>query len=195
MELIYRLTRDDHMRCCALAQERIFPPGPLGLGWRDAARLLPLAGLAVVLLALAALSRGVLDERTAAVASLGYLAALASVRLWGRFWQRQYWARWLPDGSRALSELHLTMDGDGVVCSDADGTTRYAWRAFCDVSERAGFILLWFDRGGECIVVPGRVLASDDARRDFVAFVRERIAQAAAPACTESVAHCADVPP
>jgi len=34
--------------------------------------------------------------------------------------------------------------------------------------------------GGECVPVPARALASDAARRDFVALARERIAQAAA---------------
>ena len=172
MELTYRLTRDDHMQCCKLAQQRVFSQ-LVGL----AVRVLPMVWLGLVLLALAVL--GVLDERTAAVASLGYLGGVGSVRLCGWFWQRQYWARWLPDGSSSLSELRLTMDGEGIVCSDAARSTRYSWRAFSDVTERAGFILLWFDRGGECMPVPARVLANDDARRDFVTFVRERIALAA----------------
>ena len=44
------------------------------------------------------------------------------------------------------------------------------------------FILLWFDRGGECVPVPARVLANDDARRESVTFIRERIAQTPARA-------------
>jgi len=35
-------------------------------------------------------------------------------------------------------------------------------------------------RGGECVPVPARVLANDDALREFVTFVREGIAQTAA---------------
>jgi hypothetical protein len=173
MELTYRLTREDHQQCCKLAQQRVLSPLT-----SVAVRLLPMTLLGVVLLLLAVLHA--LDERTAAVASLGYVGGVASVRLCGRFWQSHYWTRWLPDGSRSLSELRLTMDGEGIVCSDAARSTRYLWRAFSDVTERAGFILLWFDRGGECMPVPARVLANDDARRDFVTFVRERIMQAAA---------------
>jgi hypothetical protein len=172
MELTYRLTRDDHQQCCKLAQQRVLSPLTSA-----AVRLLPTTLLGPVLLLLAVLHA--LDKRTAAVASLGYVGGVASVRLCGRFWQRQYWAKWLPDGSRALSELRMTMDGDGLIYADAARTTRYAWRAFSDISKRAGYILLWFDSGGECVIVPARVLPNDDARRDFVAFARERIAQAA----------------
>jgi hypothetical protein len=45
--------------------------------------------------------------------------------------------------------------------------------------EQAGLIVLWRGRGNG-MIVPVRVLASDNARRDFVTLVRERIAQAAA---------------
>jgi len=170
MELTYRLTREDHRQCCRLAQQRVLSPLAGG-----AMRLMPMVWLGLVLLLLA------LDERTAAVGSLGYVGGVASVRLCGWLWQSHYWTRWLPDGSSSLSELPLTMDDDGiVVCSDAAKSTRYSWLAFSDVTERAGFILLWFDRGGECVPVPARVLANDDARRDFVTLVRVRIAQAAA---------------
>jgi hypothetical protein len=173
MELTYRLTRDDHQQCCKLAQHRVLSP-LAGL----AMRMLPMVWLGLVLLLLAVL--GVLDQRTAAVASLGYVGGVGGVRLCGRFWQHHYWVRWLPDGSSSLSELRLTMDGEGIVCSDAAKSTRYSWHAFSDVTERAGFILLWFDRGGECLAIPARVLANDDARRDFVTLVRDRIALAAA---------------
>jgi hypothetical protein len=173
MELTYRLTREDHRQCCRLAQQRVLSPLAGG-----AMRLMPMVWLGLVLLLLAVLHA--VDERTAAVASLGYVGGVGSVRLCGWFWQSHYWTRWLPDGSSSLSELRLTMDEDGIVCSNAAKSTQYSWLAFSDVTERAGFILLWFDRGGECVPVPARALASDAARRDFVALVRKRIAQAVA---------------
>src|SRR5262249_5502207 len=72
--------------------------------------------------------------------------------------------------------------GDGItseaIRKGCTSTTRYSWRAFSDVSEKAGLILLW-DDGAESLVVPARALA-DEAARDFVTLARERIAQAAA---------------
>jgi len=85
----------------------------------------------------------------------------------------------MTDDSSFLSESRLTLDGDGVVCFDAAKTTRYSWHAFSDVTEQAGLIVLWRDRG-QGLVVPARVLANGEARLDFVTFIRERIAQAAA---------------
>jgi len=91
----------------------------------------------------------------------------------------RYFANLLTDDTSLLSESRVTLDGDGVVCFEANKTTRYSWRAFSDVTEQAGLIVLWRDRG-QGLAVPARVLANDDARRDFVTLVRERIAQAAA---------------
>jgi hypothetical protein len=102
--------------------------------------------------------------------------------LCAKFSQRRYFANLLTDDSTLLSESRVTLDGDGVACFDAAKTTRYSWRAFSDVTEQAGLIVLWRDRG-QGLVVPARVLANDDARRDFVTLVRERIAQAAAAGC------------
>ena len=63
------------------------------------------------------------------------------------------------------TESSTALDGDGVACFDVAKTTRYSWHAFSDVSEQAGLIVLWRDRG-QGLVVPARVLANDDARRD-----------------------------
>jgi hypothetical protein len=93
--------------------------------------------------------------------------------------RRRYFANLLTDDSSLLSESRVTLDGDGVVCFEASKTTRYSWRAFSDVTEQAGLILLWCDRG-QGLAIPARVSANDDARRYFVTLVRERIAQASA---------------
>jgi hypothetical protein len=73
-----------------------------------------------------------------------------------------------------LRDTRLTVDGDGTVGSDSVGTFRYSWRAFSDVTEQAGLILFWIDRGAECLIVPAPALADDAARQDFVTLARER---------------------
>jgi hypothetical protein len=180
MELTYRLTRDDHLQCCKLIWKRVAPLA-IGLqGWKRAAALFTV-WLAVVLLTYAVLANGVIDEHTfwvAAVAGIAYYAGLCSMYLCGKLSQRRYFANLLTDDSSFLSESRVTLDGDGVVCFSATTTTRYSWYAFRDVTEQAGLIVLWRDRG-QGLIVPARVLANDDARRDFVTLVRERIAQAA----------------
>lgn len=75
-----------------------------------------------------------------------------------------------------MRDTRLTVDDDGIVGSDSVSTSRYSWRAFSDVTEQAGLILLWMDRGA-CVIVPTRALADHAARRDFVTLARERIAQ------------------
>ena len=107
-----------------------------------------------------------------------YVWGLASVEI-VRWIARRRLATWQPDDS-TFRDTRLTVDGDGVVGSDSVSTSRYSWPAFSDVTEQAGLILLWMDRGAKCLIVPARALAHDAARRDFVTFVRERIAQAAA---------------
>ena len=179
MELTYRLTRDDHMRCCKLIRERAGSQATGPQGWKRIAALVA-AWLALVLLILAVLASGVIDEHVAVVAGIAYVAGVCSVCLYSWFLQRRYFANLLTDDSSFLSESHVTLDGDGVTDanSDATRTVRYSWRAFSDVTEQAGLIVLWRGRGNG-MIVPARVLASDDARRDFVTLVRERIAQAA----------------
>jgi hypothetical protein len=181
MEMTYRLTREDILQFCKLIRERVAPLAR-GLQGRKRAAALFTVWLALVLLTLAVLESGVIDEHTfwiAWVASIAYAGGFGSMYLCAKFSQRRYFANLLTDGSSFLSESRVTLDGDGVVCFDANKTTRYSWRAFSDVTERAGLIVLWRDRG-QGLVVPARVLANDDARRDFVTLVRERIAQAAA---------------
>jgi len=179
MELTYRLTRDDHLQCCKLIWERAAPLGAGLQGTKRRVAALFTAWLAVVLLTLAVLASGVIDEHTFWVASIAYFGGLCSMYLLAKFLQRRYLANLLTDDSPFLSESRVTLDGDGVVSFDANKTVRYSWRAFSDVTEKAGLIVLWRHRG-QGLIVPARVLANDDARRDFVTLVRERIAQAAA---------------
>jgi hypothetical protein len=174
MELTYRLTSDDHLQCCKLIRERVAP----GLQGRKRAAALFTAWLALVLLTLAVLASGVIDERTVVVAGIAYFGGLCSMGLWASLLQRRYLANLLTDDSSFLSESRVTLDGDGVVCFDANKTTRYSWRAFSDVTQQAGLIVLWRDRA-QGLIVPARVLVNDDARRDFVTLARERIARAA----------------
>ncbi len=182
MELTYRLTRDDHMQCCKLIRQRVASQAASPRRWKRIATLVAL-WLALVLLTLAVLASGVIDEHPAAaqtllVAGIAYIAGACSVCLYSWFFQRRYFANLLTDDSPFLSESRVTLDGDGVTDASATRTARYSWRAFSDVTEQAGLIVLWRGRG-DGMIVPARVLASDDARRDFVTLVRERIAQAA----------------
>ena len=174
MELTYRLTRDDYRQCLALTTRRVMgqvkvPLGPLFL----------LLSLVVTLAVLMwATASHLFDERAVLpVAWFAYFWGLFSLRLCVWLARRQYRANWLADDSYSLGELHLTMDSDGIVDADAARTTRYSWRAFSEVSEHRGLILLWYDRA-QCVVVPARALADDAARRDFVTLARQRIAQA-----------------
>ena len=181
MELTYRLTRDDILRFAKLMRERVAPLA-ISLQGRKRVAALFTVWLAVVLLTLAVLASGIIDEHTFHtfwVASIAYCGGICSMYLCGKFSQRRYFANLLTDDSTLLGESRVTLDGDGVACFDAAKTTRYSWHAFSDVTEQAGLIVLWRDRG-QGLVVPARVLANDDARRDFVTLVRERIAQAAA---------------
>jgi hypothetical protein len=176
MELTYWLTRDDILQFAKLIRERV-ALSAAGLRSRRRTAVFT-AYLAVVLLTLAVLASGIIDH-TFWIAGIAYYAGFCSMYLFAKFLQRRYFANLLTDDSSLLSESRVTLDGDGVVCLDANKTTRYSWRAFSDVTEQAGLVVLWRDRG-QGLAVPARVLANDDARRDFVTFVRERIAHAAA---------------
>jgi hypothetical protein len=177
MELIYRLTPDDHKQCCKLIRERVASQAHLQ-GWKRIAALV-VAWLALVLLMLAVLASGIIDEHMAVVAGIAYVAGAFSVCLYSLFLQRRYFANLLTEDSTFLSESRVTLDGDGVTDASTARIVRYSWRAFSDVTDQAGLIVLWRGRG-DGMIVPARVLASDDARRDFVTLVRDRIAQAAA---------------
>jgi len=176
MELTYRLTRDDYHQCGTLAARRVVRQAKVALG--------PVFLLLSVLVTLAVLiwvtANHHFDERAVfLVAWLAHVWGLFSLGLGDWIARRQYRADRLADDSYSLGELHLTMDSDGIVASDAAKTTRYSWRAFSEVSEHRGLILLWCDRA-QCVVVPARALADDSARRDFVTLARQRIAQTAA---------------
>jgi len=168
MELTYRLTRDDILQFAKLIRERV-ALSAAGLQGRRRTAVFT-AYLALVLLTLAVLASGIIDN-TFWIAGIAYYAGFCSMYLCAKFSQRRYFANLLTDDSSLLSESRVTLDGDGVVCFEANKTTRYSWRAFSDVTEQAGLIVLWRDRG-QGLAVPARVLANDDARRDFVTFVR-----------------------
>jgi len=163
MELTYRLIRDDILQFAKLMRERVAPSAP-GLQGRKRAAALFTVCLAVMLLTLAVLASGIIDEHTFHtlwVAGIAYCGGICSMYLCAKFSQRRYIANLLTDDSTLVSELRVTLDGDGVACFDAAKTTRYSWRAFSDVTEQAGLIVLWRDRG-QGLVVPARVLVNDD---------------------------------
>jgi len=166
MELTYRLTRDDILQFAKLIRERVALSAAGLQGGKRAAVFT--VYLAVVLLTLAVLASGIIDH-TFWIAGIAYFGGFCSMYLFAKFLQRRYFANLLTDDSSFLSESRVTLDRDGVVCFDANKTT--SWRAFSDVTEQAGLIVLWRDRG-RGLAVPARVLANDDARRDFVTFVR-----------------------
>ncbi len=184
MELTYRLTRDEFVQCCKLGQKRAASLARGPQGWTRVARLFAV-WVALVLLVLAVLNSGVVDERAAAIACIAYIAGLCSVCLFSLFWRRRYWANLMPDDSSFLSERRLTVEDGGVTSAKDAVTTRYSWHAFRDVTDEAGLILLWIDRSS-CVIVPRRALANEAAQRGFVTLVRERIAQAAATALPAS---------
>ena len=103
MELTYRLTRDDHVQCCKLVRQRVAPLVTDLQGWKRAAAFFT-AWLAVVLLTLAVLASGVIDEHTAVVACIAYVGGACSVCLYSLFLQRRYLANLLTDDSSFLSE-------------------------------------------------------------------------------------------
>jgi len=178
MELIYRLTRQDHQQFCRLALKRAASHSKGLLGWKAATIVAPLASMVLTLFVLDYLFRQyVIDDRAFAAAALAYLWGLITMRLCGWFWRRQFWTNWLPDDSASLSEVRLKLDGDGVEGSDQTKVTKYSWRAFSDVSEHDNFIILWFDRA-QGILVPARALANNDVRRQFVSLARRQLAPA-----------------
>lgn len=180
MELTYRLTRDEFVQCCKLGQKRAALSARGPQGWMRVARLFAVWVVLVVLM-LAVLNSGAVDERDAAIACIAYVGGLGSVCLYSLFWRRRYWANLMPDDSSFLSERRLTVEDGGVTSAKDAVTTRYSWRAFSDVTDEAGLILLWIDRSS-CLIVPRRALADEADQRGFVTLVRKRITQAAAPA-------------
>jgi hypothetical protein len=175
MELTYRLTRNDYGQVSWLAVKRLARRARIPL-----APWFLLASTLVTLAVLIWVQRHHPDEPAIfLVAWLAYAWGIGSFFIVEWIARRQLRADALPVDSRALGDLHLTMDGDGVVGSDGAETTRYSWRAFDEISEHRGLILLWCGRL-RCVAVPASALPDDAARRDFVAFARERIAQAAA---------------
>jgi hypothetical protein len=158
------MTGDEHQRCQKLVWARI------SRDLRSAWYLPWLASTIFVLLVLAySAGRGLIDERAFMIALLAYLWGnyTTEVRLW--LVRRKYWAIVMADG-RLPDEVRLKIDGDGLESQ----TTKYAWRAFSDISEHAEFILLWFSKA-RYFPVPVRAFTSQDARRDFVNLARERI--------------------
>ena len=120
-------------------RERVAPSAP-GLQGRKRVAALFTVCLAVMLLTLAVLASGIIDEHTFHtlwVAGIAYCGGICSMYLCAKFSQRRYIANLLTDDSTLLSELRVTLDGDGVACFDAAKTTRYSWRAFSDVTEQA----------------------------------------------------------
>ena len=180
MELTYRLTRDDWSKFSRLAQARVIRKAP---AWKQLKGSLPVP--LIVLPTLATLimltESGLVDRRAFGPAFIAYVWGIASWGLADWNARRQLRALW-PESGWMLGERRLTVDDDGVtneaIGKGCTSTTRYSWRAFSDVSEKAGLILLW-DDGAESLVVPDRALANE-AARDFVTLARERLAQAAA---------------
>jgi hypothetical protein len=179
MELTYRLTLDDWMKFNKLARARVISQAS---AWKQVAGALPVAILLPTVAALVLFTEsGLIDRRAARAVVVAYVWGIASWVIANWLAARQLRAIW-PEGGWLLCERRLTVDGDGVtseaIRKGCTSTTRYSWRAFSDVSEQAGLILLWGD-DAESLVVPARALA-DEAARDFVTLARERIAQAAA---------------
>jgi hypothetical protein len=177
MELVYRLTREDHQRFCKLAVERVasHSKGPLGL--KPAKVVLPLASALLTMLVLGYLFVDhVIDQLAFGISTLAYVWGVTCMQVCGWFWRRQYLANWLPDGSVSLSEMRLELDSDGVEGSDQTKVTKYSWRAFTDMSEHGKSIVLWVDRA-QGILVPASALANEGTRREFVSLAHEHIAR------------------
>jgi hypothetical protein len=178
MELIYRLTREDHQQFYKLALARVASHSKGPLGWKGAKVLFLVASALLTVFVLDYLFRNhVIDERAFVAACLAYVWGLFSMLLCGWFWQRQIWTNWLADDSVYLSKVRLKFASDGIECSDQTKLTKYSWRAFSDISEYDNFIVLWFDRT-QGILVPARSLANQETRRHFVSLAREHVAPA-----------------
>ena len=177
MELTYRLTFDDWRKFNKLARARVISQAS---AWKQVAGALPVALILPTVAALVLLREsGLIDRRAAGAVSVAYVWGIASWVIANWLAGRQLRAIW-PKGGWLLSEQRLTVDGDGVtseaIRKGCTSSTRYSWRAFSDLSEQAGLILLWLGDGADSLVVPARALADEAARRDFVTLVRERIA-------------------
>jgi hypothetical protein len=173
MELIYRLTRDEYRQGAKLALARV------SHDLTSAAYLPRLVSLTLfVVVLIGCVINGLIDERALAAAMIAYLWAVYAAAISARFAQRRYWTILLPDDSPLLGDLHLKIGSDGVETPEA----KYAWRAFSDISEYTGFIALWCGLSG--ILIPARAFTNEEARRDFVNRVRERIASAKTLAVT-----------
>jgi len=181
MKLTYRLSRDDWSKFSRLAQARVIRKAPV---WKQLKGSLPVP--LIVLPTLATLimltASGFVDRRAFGPAFIAYVWGIASFGLADWNARRQLRALW-PESGWMLGERRLTVDDDGitseVTCDSGVTTGQYSWRVIRDVTEQAGFTLLWLS-GAEAVIVPARAWADEAARRDFVTLVRERIAQAAA---------------
>ena len=97
-------------------------------------------------------------------------------------------AHWRMRGARAGSlaavtalqkagEARVRLDDGGLVVETAAGLRRLSF-ADCDEAEDAGGIIYLWPRAGEPTFIPARAFASEQAAREFLAFVRARIARA-----------------
>src|SRR5215468_550339 len=178
MELTYRLTFDDWRKFNKLARARVISQAS---AWKQVAGALPVPLILLPTMAALVLliESGLIDRRAAGAVGVAYVWGIASWVIANWLAARQLRAIW-PEGGWLLIERRLTVDGDGItseaIRKGCTSSTRYSWRAFSDLSEQAGLILLWLDDGADSLVVPARALADEAARRDFVTLVRERIA-------------------
>jgi hypothetical protein len=197
MELTYSLTRDDLSRFRKLAQPRILSRAKWRLSPKQAVWLFEAAAFGLMVLALDSLDRlGIIRNLTEILAlesldrisfvdsllkiavTLGCMWGVGTLMLGGWIARRLHRASRPTGDILAAGELRLKIDGDGLQISDSSHTEIYPWRTFTEMSEYADYIVLWFDRS-RGIVVPGRALAGEEARRKFVDFAHEHITPAA----------------
>lgn len=73
-------------------------------------------------------------------------------------------------------EASVRLDDGGVIVETATGSRRLPF-ADCDEAEEAGGIIYLWPRAGEPAFIPARAFASEQAAREFLAFVRARVAR------------------
>jgi hypothetical protein len=72
------------------------------------------------------------------------------------------------------------LDDDAVSVAGALSNVRYTWPAFSQLTASRGLLCLWIGPQN-AVVIPERAFASDEARKNAIAFAQSRIVAAKQP--------------
>jgi len=176
MEVTYRLTAEDRLTFERTARARVarhFTPLLRSKVMQVLVFVAPFA--LTMLLPLYLWAKTGSGEIAVSVCVYGYFAGAESMRLCGRFWQRQHLRHLYSPDSYLLKEYRMKLDDEGIEVGNGEIASKYRWAAIKEISQEGKFLVLWVDRAYG-LPVPARAFADDDEQQRLMAFAKAHIA-------------------